>query len=236
MILFLLFSEIFRKIKSLRTIEIFDLKKMSKETNFEIDLQNQNDWSIIYKHLPFCDLQIYHQKKQHKYVISGTLKSNLYILSSTQPLLCEYQAADSPTYNYSFSGSQLPYPNNIIAFESSENCGNVPIENGRFVFHIESPNSYYSEMGKLLVPPEVRIRILAASNHIPVSHFQSVILNHYNMYRTLHHPIERQLNPQYFYDIRNQPPVRSQYQILLDSAYPNQNNQSSRFWNGKPQK
>ena len=108
-------------------------------------------WKSIYKDLPLCELHIANNQIDSNYLISGILKNHLLALSSYEPLVLKYYAANSPTYNGSFTGSGLPYPNESVAFEKSENVGQVDIYEGKFLFKIRFPNSYYKNLGTVFV-------------------------------------------------------------------------------------
>ncbi len=192
-------------------------------------------WKSIYKDLPLCELYIANNQIDSNYLISGTLKNHLLALSNYEPLVLKYYAANSPTYNGSFTGSGLPYPNESVAFEKSENVGQVDIHEGKFLFKIRFPNSYYKNLGTILVQPEVRIRLCSKTRGTPVSDIQVVRLGESIPFRTLDYPNQRNfLNGPFFYDNTQMPAVRSQYQILIDSAYPSQNIQPPNFWGTTP--
>ena len=70
-----------------------------------------------------------------------------------------YYAPNPPTYNSSFSGSALPFPNPDIAFEGTPNHGAVNTkEDISFEFRIFYPNSYYIALGTVYVGPHVFIK------------------------------------------------------------------------------
>ena len=69
-----------------------------------------------------------------------------------------YWAANPPTYNSSYSGSGLPYPNPDIAYENTPNRGLVKTTNGNFDFNIRFPNSYYIGLGSVYVNPYVILK------------------------------------------------------------------------------
>lgn len=194
-------------------------------------------WKSVYKNLPLCEVHIANNQIDTNYLISGTLKNELLALSGYEPLVLKYYAANSPTYNGSFSGSGLPYPNEEVAFEKSENMGQVDIHEGKFLFKIRFPNSYYKNLGTIFVPPEVRIRVCSKTKGTAVSDIQVVRLGENIPFRSLDYPNQRNfLNGPFFYDNTQMPAVRSQYQILMDSAYPSQNIQPPNFWGLTPPK
>ncbi len=174
-------------------------------------------WNKIHRDLPLCDIEIASKKNDHILVISGTLKGKLYILSATKHLSLEYRASSAPTLGHSFTGSGIPYPSEFVAFEQSSNCGKVDIINGKFLFSIEYPSSYMRNGGTELVIPEVRIRVVDYNTNVPVSHWQQIILGEARPHRH-----QRELFRPSSYQNHVPPflPPRSQFDILMDSAYP----------------
>jgi hypothetical protein len=203
----------------------------------EADSTMNPQWRSIYKELPLCDVNVMTKNNNAIFVISGMLKGNLLMLAATQQVVLHYIAANSPTYNGSFSGSGLPYPNEHVAFENTENEGVVEVINGRFSFSIRYPNSYYKELGTILVPPQVKIRVCSKSGMKPLSDIQVIQIGQGIPFRSLTYPYQRNyINGPLFYDNTSMPPVRSQYQILIDSKYPNVNKMPANFWGKKPPK
>ena len=165
------------------------------------------------------------QDQTNAYVISGKLNFPNFV----QKLFVKYNASSPPDYNANFSGSGLPFPNEEVAFESTPNKGVVEIINGDFSFVIKYPNSYYTNMGTIYVPPQVRL-VLVNKENKAVSDVQTVNLGEGIPFRTLTWPVQRNWNNgPLFYNNQNLP-VRTQYQILLDSAYPSTNVTPKNFW------
>lgn len=162
---------------------------------------------------------------ENEYVVSGNVITNPF---STQ-LFIKYTAANPPTYNGSYSGSGLPHPNEEIAFENTPNRGVVEVINDRFEFILKYPNSYYINMGTIYVEPHVRI-VLVNKDNKQIGEMQNISLGEGIPFRTLTWPVQRDWNngPE-FYENKDLP-VRSQYQILLDSAYPSTNKMPKNFW------
>ncbi len=204
----------------------------------EADETMNPKWRSIYKDLPLCDLNIMNKSDEtYKIVMSGTLKGQYLIASATQQLVLHYIAANSPTMNTSFSGSGLPYPNEHVAFENSENEGIVEIINGKFSFSLRTPNSYYTQLGSVLVPPQVKIRVCSRSGMKPLSDVQVINLGESIPYRTLTYANQRNyINGPFFYINKRMPPVRSQYEILVQSQYPKTMKTPDNFWGLKPPK
>ena len=138
-----------------------------------------------------------------------------------------YNAANIPDYRASFSGSALPFPNQTIAFENSTK-GIVKLNNmNRFEIMFGVPNSYYRNLGSILVKPTLYIQY----NNGFVDINTSIVLRKEISHRLLTYPSER-TNPM-FYNNVYQLPVRSQEQILRESAYKLIENSES-FWDRKP--
>ena len=167
-------------------------------------------------------------KKDYDYYIEGRIQT-----SNIQRFYVKYSAANPPTYNGSFTGSGLPFPSEDTAYENSPNRGVVEVINGEFKFTIKYPNSYYINLGTVYVPPHVKI-LLVDDDSKPVSEPQVIDLGNGIPFRTLTWPKDRNWNEgPLFYENKNLP-VRTQYEILLDSAYPVTNTMPRNFWGTKP--
>ncbi len=188
-----------------------------------------SEWKFFEKNLPLANIKIH--SKDNIFRISGILKGKVLELSHHEPLFLEYRAANHPTINHSFSGSGLPFPNESIAFDHSQNCGSVPIHDRKFNFMISCPNSYLKQ-GLYFIGPEVQICVYN-KNHIPVSHCQVIQLTDPIPFRNITYPKERFQKDAMFYHNPKLPKIRSQYEILMDSAYPDEN-QPSNLWRLKP--
>lgn len=141
-----------------------------------------------------------------------------------------YLAANPPEYRVTFSGSGLPFANRSQAFENTANHGACKLDDqGNFVINIAFPNSYYLNLGSVLVPPTVYIYYIDSSETermVPIKISEGV------PYRTLTYPQERR-NVE-FYEGGWELPVRTQEQILRDSGYPCMNKHDAEFWGLKP--
>jgi hypothetical protein len=169
------------------------------------------------------------ENKNNGFFISGKLN----FPNFTQKLFIKYTASSPPTYNSNFSGSGLPFPNEFVAFENSPNKGVAEVINGNFNFSLLYPNSYYTNMGTVYVPPQVKLMLVDRDNK-SLNNSITINLGEGIPFRTLTWPVQRNWNqgPE-FYNIKNLP-VRSQYQILLDSAYPSTNKMPKNFWGSTP--
>lgn len=136
-------------------------------------------------------------------------------------------SAPAPTDTItSFSGSGLPYTTMEQAYYNSPNVGQSKIENGRFRIVLKRPNSYYSDFNTL-VYPSVTITYNYGKDKLKVA-----LNNERVPYRSLQYPVRRKEMQQGFY--KQSLPVRSQEQILRDSAYTDLEPEKPSFWGLKP--
>jgi hypothetical protein len=163
---------------------------------------------------PYCNGTMYFESNDN-IVISGE------VIGPIKATKIGYISAAPYDGISSFSGSGLPYPNKMVAFSNNPNKGMVNLNNNKFQFKILRPNSYYEDFNTLR-EPFVRLSIdkIEIELEIPNSKIS---------YRTLQYPKSRK-NPN-FYTVKQ--PIRSQEQILLDSAY-NVNREATNFWGLKP--
>ncbi len=145
----------------------------------------------------------------------------------------KYWAASPPTFILSFAGSGLPYPNEEVAFEKTPNQGVAKIENGNFRFALEYPNSYYDNMLKDYVPPQVQFAFVNRDGknigEVHVAHLGKGI-----PFRSLTWPQKRDWNIGPMFYCNNNLPVRTQEQILRASGYPSINKEPANFWGSMP--
>ena len=137
----------------------------------------------------------------------------------------QYIAAAPPTVGSSFSGSNLPFANEDIAFVNTPNKGVTEVKNGRFTLNIRYPNSYYEFLGKVFNPPQVILYHVESDKEFVLPLGGSV------PFRTLSHPENR--TSSLFYSNENLP-IRTQANIIKDSAYPQQNFTPENFWGLRP--
>ena len=143
-------------------------------------------------------------------------------------LFVKYWASAPPTYSLSFAGSGLPYPNEHEAFENTPNQGVSTVTNGVFNFTLQYPNSYYNQLGKKYVVPEVKLQFCSGNKDL--SNVLVLKLGQGIPYRSLTWPRKRNWNVGPMFFCNNNLPVRNQEQILRDSAYPKVNEEASNFW------
>ena len=186
------------------------------------------------KDLPLCFLNLVKSDNQ-SFIVNGNLKGDVLNLSNKSNLYLKFWAANSPSYNSNFSGSGLPFPNAEVAFDQSSNIGTSNINNGKFSFSLNYPNSYYSNMGTVYVKPEVQIQVYDAGTNKAVSEVQHINLGEGIPFRTLTYPYQRNWNEgPLLYKNTQMPAVRTQEQILVSSAYPSTNTMPKNFWGKKP--
>ena len=151
------------------------------------------------------------------------------VTSKTSNPTIVFWAANPPTYNNSFTGSGLPYPDPKSAYENSVNKGAVVAKNGEFEFKIHYPNSYYTGLGTVLVHPHVNFKVCEPGSRDKV---YRINLGESIPFRTLTYPQQRK-SPA-FYERNSALPVLSQEQILRNSAYPKRNHTPGNFWGKVP--
>lgn len=134
----------------------------------------------------------------------------------------------------SFSGSGLPFANAQQAFENTPNKGDIQLQmNNHFEIMLESiPNSYYAGLGTVLIPPSVFIMYHNGSEIIKLS----IQVAEPVAYRMLTYPMSSTFSRKSaaFYAGGYELPVRTQEQILMDSAYPSDGLMQKNFWGLRP--
>lgn len=68
-----------------------------------------------------------------------------------------YVAAAPPDFRDSYMGSGLPFPTEDMAYDNTQNKGDVAVVGGKFEFSIVYPNAYYINGGSTMVNPHVNI-------------------------------------------------------------------------------
>ena len=167
---------------------------------------------------------------QTKYVVvTGSVNEILKGINMANALNVKYWAASCPTCGYSFTGSCLPFPNEDVAYENTPNQGTIEIYDINFSLKFIKPNSYYTNQGKVLVKPHVNIMFMTGDNK-PLGTIYKIDIDNYIPYRTL--SMERK-NVMFYH---NAPlPIRTQEEIIRDSAYPEQTmKEHKNFWGLKP--
>lgn len=191
-----------------------------------------NKWHSVEKDVGPCRVKIY-GNPYGNIVVSGETKDILGELNFSNDIFVKYWAANRPNYGISFAGSGLPFPNEHIAFQDTDNAGVADVKNGAFSFNIHYPNSYYVQMGKKYVPPQVKIQF-CSKNNVNLTGVHVITLGNGIPFRSLTWPRKRNWNKGSMFFCNNNLPVRTQEQILKDSAYPCVNKEPSNFWGTMP--
>ena len=157
------------------------------------------------------------------------VSGNINALNIGNKLYIKYTAANPPTFSSNFSGSGMPFPNEEIAYENTPNRNVVEVNGGSFSFLLKFPNSYYINMGTELIEPHVKM-ILVDSNNKQWGKEKIVKVGNSIPFRTLTWPSQRNWNNGPLFYKNDNLPVRTQYEILLDSAYPSTNTVPRNFW------
>ncbi len=154
-----------------------------------------------------------------------TVKGN--VTSETLDPIIVFWAANPTELRGSYSGSGLPYATPDQAYDRTPNYGAVRAADGYFEFKVQSPSAYYAALGTVYVNPHVHIKV--CENDKEDHHV--IQLGEGAPFRTLTYPAAR--SNENFYDQKNLP-IRSQEQILYDSAYPDTNKTPDNFWGLRP--
>lgn len=138
-------------------------------------------------------------------------------------------AAPAPK-NSSYSGSGLPFVSPSMAIDKTPNKGTFHVDAmNKGSFQVLVPNSYYAALGTVLIPPTVYVTCRVHDEEKTIS----IQVNSPIPFRTLTYDNKR--TSANFYNNLKDLPVRSQEQILRDSAYPCKiEPQPSNFWGLKP--
>ena len=176
-------------------------------------------WSKSYHNEKYNCKNIIINEGSGDYTVSGKVKSR-----TSNPTII-FWAANPPTYNTSFAGSGLPYPNPTVAYENCVNKGAVVAHNKEFNFKVHYPNSYYVGAGTVLVPPHVNFKICEPGSTDKIFRIN---LGESIPFRTLTYPTNR--SSCLFYQDINGNEVLSQEMRIKKKSYPVENKTPSNFW------
>lgn len=151
------------------------------------------------------------------------------ITDEFEPSSVKYIAARPADLRFAFSGSGYPFANKQQAFNNTPSKGHLKTKGAGFRVTIETPNSYYAELGKKLVAPTLFILYKNFKGQDKVIEIQ---VDHQIPYRFLQYPEQRQ--DATFYHAHHNLPVRSQEQVLIDSQYPPSKKMADDFWGLRP--
>lgn len=171
----------------------------------------------------------YHIQK----VNNSDIKVKGIIQDNVQEGKIAYVAATPADYRASFTGSGLPFANQLQAFDNTPNRGEITLgPNNSFEIDLVMPNSYMVGLGSVKVPPTLYIEYLDDDNNlqlIPIKISDGI------PYRTLTYPMTpRARSGAEFYDSQFYLDVRSQEKILREAAYPRTNTMPANHWGTKP--
>jgi hypothetical protein len=160
-------------------------------------------------------------------IVKGNLKT------ATPNAQLFFWAAAPPTKGISFSGSGMPYPDPLTAYDRTPNKGVVNVINGQFQFSIKNPNAYYIGLGSLYIPPHINFKLCAAGYE---DSYFSVQIDDGVPFRMLTWPApptkKPRISPMFYCEPEKG--ARSQEAILRASEYPSTNTMPDNFWGERP--
>jgi hypothetical protein len=147
-----------------------------------------------------------------------------------------FWAPNPPNYLTSYTGSALPFANTEMAYEETPNAGTVAVDaEGKFSFSIVYPNGYYTGLGTAYVSPHVQLQTIVGDSRGEV---ETVRVGEGIPFRLLTYPpvpaTAPRCSPAFYENRGSLPAVRTQEQILRDSAYPDTNEMPANFWGLRP--
>jgi len=171
--------------------------------------------------------------KIETHLITGDINVTGQITGSSNKLY-SFIAPNPPTYMTSYYGSGHAYPNPDIAFDKTPNVGCVKTDTlGNFNFKLKSPGGYYIRMGTIYQPPHVMLYTEGDKDNI-----NNIVLGEGVPYRPqTYKPPQTEFprnGPGFYQNPLIKEKLRTQEQILRDSAYPTTNHWYKNFWGLKP--
>jgi hypothetical protein len=144
-----------------------------------------------------------------------------------------YIAAAPADYRATFTGSGLPFANQLQAFENTPNTGSVQLgKDNYFEIYLLTPNSYMIGLGSIQVPPTLYLSYINENDETKIV---SIKVSQGIPYRSMTYPtFPRARSGPKFYDSQFYLPIRTQEEILIDAAYPKINIMPSNHWGLKP--
>ena len=137
-------------------------------------------------------------------------------------------ASKGPDYRTSFSGSALPFFNKEQAFYNTSNKGKAHFSkcNKSTTIFLKYPNSYYTDLGNILVVPHVDlVYSIDGKEHL----FTYKLSDNPIPYRSLTHPHTR-TNPMFYQPKTNCTEVMSQSKLFRRTGFPTTNTSLNNFW------
>lgn len=120
-------------------------------------MNNDSGWYLRDRQFQLCDVR-YMNNNNGNCVVMGRINSFLSQLDDQVDLYVQWWAANRPNYTCSQSGFCIPYPNESIAFQNTQNFGVIPVRNKSFEFDMEYPSGYYKKMGSKYIQPQINFR------------------------------------------------------------------------------
>jgi hypothetical protein len=201
---------------------------LSNMNNVQKPTANHSNWRQQLFSKNMCSGSIYTSNGEVQ--VSGRVNG----VSAGQKVMLYFWAPAPPTRGISFSGSGMPYPNPLVAYDRTPNQGVVEADGGVFNFRIQYPNAYYIGLGSLYVPPHINFKICRPGDE---DTYFTVQIDEGIPFRTLTYPAPPSKNPRsspMFYSGTFLPDIRTQEAILRASAYPETNNTPDNFWGLRP--
>jgi len=159
---------------------------------------------------------------------------NAHIKEPISSKYVSYIAATPPNFRASFTGSALPFHTQRQAFDGTPNSGTAMLGSGNtFTVKLKYPNSYYTGLGTIIIPPTLYVFYSTVDGD---SRIVKIPISRGIPFRLLTYPMQftRARKDATFYEGGWEMPVRSQEQILRDSAYPSVNSMPENFWGKRP--
>lgn len=144
-----------------------------------------------------------------------------------------YIAAAGPDRRATYSGSGLPFANQIQAFDNTPNVGIVQLDyENRFEIPLVTPNSYMIGLGSVQVPPTLYLSYERPNGEKKTV---SVRVAEPIPYRSMTYPTTpRARVDATFYDTQFELVAKTQEKIFYDSAYPCDRKTHANFWGKRP--
>lgn len=143
-----------------------------------------------------------------------------------------YIAAAGPDRRATFTGSGLPFANQIQAFDNTPNVGQVDLDmSNSFTIKLVTPNSYMVGLGSVTIPPTVFLKYLRPNGE---ERKISIKVAEPIAYRSLTYPLDpRPRKDSTFYDTQFELIPKTQEQLFYDSAYPCDGVTHPNFWGAR---
>jgi hypothetical protein len=144
-----------------------------------------------------------------------------------------YLAAAGPDRRATFTGSGLPFADQLQAFENTPNIGTIELSyDNKFKIPLITPNSYMVGLGSVQIDPTLYIFYINSDGEKKTL---SIKVAEPIPYRLMTYPTyPRPRADATFYDTQFDLIPKTQEQILYDSAYPSTRKTYDNFWGKRP--